>query len=177
MNCNAIPPDAPFQSLQVPSRLRGRKAACFPRGAPAENRAPPSLLYMESLLPAPAAHAIEVDGLALSPVLAGPRREPACWPAWRSGTPSLPAVFRPERSSRARAKTRPQTPTGHRAPNLIWRCRKNSENSRIALFLKLGSGSRVSVQRLLFFYAGPALCLLMPAGCKAPRADLQCPDP
>ncbi len=52
-------------------------------------------------------------------------------------------------------KTRLRTPNGHRAPNLIWRCRKNSENSRIALFLKLGSGSRISVLRLLFFTSVP----------------------
>jgi hypothetical protein len=48
-----------------------------------------------------------------------------------------------------------QTPNGHPVPNLIWRCPKNSENSRIALFLKLGSGSRISVLRLLFFTPVP----------------------
>ncbi|MDP2819647.1 MAG: DUF748 domain-containing protein [Polaromonas sp.] len=35
-------------------------------------------------------------------------------------------------------KTLPPDPHGHRVRSLIWRCRKNSENTRSALFLKRG---------------------------------------
>lgn len=89
----------------------------------------------------------------LSAALLHPRLPPGR--RWRSGTTSLPGVFCPAGSSWTRQKTRLQTPNGHRAPNLIWRCRKNSENSRIALFLKLGSGSLAFALRLLFFTPVP----------------------
>lgn len=89
----------------------------------------------------------------LSAALLHPRLPPGR--PWRSGTTSLPGVFCPAGSSWARQKTRLQMPNGHRAPNLIWRCRKNSENSRIALFLKLGSGSLAFALWLLFFTPVP----------------------
>ena len=59
------------------------------------------------------------------------------------------------------AKTVPSAPHGHRARSLIWRCRKNSENTRSALFLKRG---RVQALRakILFYSADRSPSLPLP---------------